>query len=36
VPAAHADAWDRARAAHDVLAVRIGDVTEGKGVTVTA
>jgi selenide,water dikinase len=36
VPAAHADAWDRARAAHGVTAVRIGDVTEGQGVIATA
>ncbi len=36
VPAAHADAWDRARAAHGVSAVRIGDVTEGQGVIVAA
>jgi selenide,water dikinase len=36
VPAAHAAAWDRARAAQNVSAVRIGEVTEGQGVTVTA
>ncbi len=36
VPAAHAEAWDRARAAHDVVAVRIGEVSEGQGVIVTA
>jgi selenide,water dikinase len=36
VPAAHADAWDRARATHGVSATRIGEVTEGRGVTVTA
>jgi len=36
VPAAHADAWERARAAHGVSGVRIGEVTEGKGVIVTA
>ena len=36
VPAAHADAWDRARAAHGVSATRIGEVTEGQGVIVTA
>jgi selenide,water dikinase len=36
VPAAHADAWERARSAHGVTATRIGEVTEGKGVTVTA
>jgi selenide,water dikinase len=36
VPAAHADAWERARSAHGVTATRIGEVTEGKGVTATA
>jgi selenide,water dikinase len=36
VPAQHADAWERARAAHGVTAVRIGEVTEGQGVIVTA
>jgi selenide,water dikinase len=36
VPAPHADAWERTRAAHDVSAVRIGEVTEGSGVIVTA
>jgi selenide,water dikinase len=36
VPAPHAAAWDRARAAQNVSAVRIGEVTEGQGVTVTA
>lgn len=36
VPAAHADAWARACAAHGVSAVRIGEVTEGKGVIVAA
>jgi len=36
VPAAHADAWESARAAHGVSAVRIGEVTEGQGVIVTA
>jgi selenide,water dikinase len=36
VPAPHADAWERARAAHGVTAVRIGEVTEGQGVIVTA
>lgn len=36
VPAAHADAWERARAAHGVWAVRIGEVTEGQGVIVAA
>jgi selenide,water dikinase len=36
VPAAHADAWERARAAHDVSAARIGEVTEGQGVIVAA
>ena len=36
VPAAHAEAWERARAAHGVSATRIGEVTEGQGVIVTA
>ena len=36
VPAAHAEAWDRARAAHGVSATRIGEVTEGQGVIVAA
>src|SRR5687767_10488465 len=36
VPAAHADAWERERAAHGVLAARIGEVTEGQGVIVAA
>jgi len=36
VPAAHAGAWDQARAAHSVSAVMIGEVTEGQGVIVTA
>ena len=36
VPAAHAAAWERARSAHSVSAVRIGEVTEGQGVTATA
>jgi len=36
VPVAHADAWERARATHDVTATRIGEVTEGQGVIVTA
>jgi selenide,water dikinase len=36
VPAAHADAWERARAANSVSAVRIGEVTEGTGVIVAA
>lgn len=36
VPAVHADAWERGRAAHGVMAVRIGEVTEGQGVIVTA
>jgi len=36
VPAAHADAWERARATHGVTATRIGEVTEGQGVIVTA
>ena len=36
VPMAHADAWERARATHGVTATRIGEVTEGQGVTVTA
>ena len=34
VPAAHADAWERARKEHGVDAWRIGDVVEGSGVTV--
>jgi selenide,water dikinase len=34
VPAAHADAWERARKEHGVEAWRIGDVVEGTGVTV--
>lgn len=36
VPAAHADAWDGARAAHGLTAVRIGEVIEGQGVIVAA
>ena len=36
VPAAHADAWERARAARSVSAARMGEVTEGQGVIVTA
>jgi len=36
VPPAHADDWDRARATHDVMATRIGEVTEGRGVIVSA
>lgn len=36
VPAAHADAWERARSAHGVDATRIGEVTEGQGVIVSA
>jgi selenide,water dikinase len=36
VPAAHADAWERARAKHGVSATRVGDVTEGQGVIVGA
>ena len=36
VPAAHARDWESARAAHGVWAVRIGEVTEGHGVIVTA
>jgi selenide,water dikinase len=36
VPAQHAESWDRARIAHGVTATRIGDVIEGRGVTVTA
>ncbi len=36
VPAPHAEAWERARTAHGVSATRIGEVTEGQGVTVTA
>jgi selenide, water dikinase len=34
VPAAHANAWEQARAAHSVSATRIGEVTEGTGVIV--
>jgi len=36
VPPAHADAWEKARSAHGVSATRIGEVTEGQGVIVTA
>lgn len=36
VPAAHAKAWDDARAAHGVEAWRIGDVVAGRGVTITS
>ncbi len=36
VPAAHAAAWDRARASHRVEAARIGEVVDGSGVTVLA
>lgn len=36
VPAAHAGAWDQACAAYGVSATRIGEVTEGQGVIVTA
>jgi len=36
VPRAHADAWERACGAHGVSATRIGEVTEGEGVIVTA
>ena len=36
VPAAHADAWEQACAGHGVSATRIGEVTEGQGVIVTA
>jgi len=36
VPAEHADAWERARSAHGVDATRIGEVTEGQGVIVSA
>jgi selenide,water dikinase len=36
VPPPHAAAWDRACAARAVTAWRIGDVTEGSGVAVTA
>ena len=32
----HAEAWDRARRAHDVRATRIGEVVEGTGVTIAA
>lgn len=36
VPAAHAGAWEQARAVQGVSATRIGEVTEGQGVIVTA
>ena len=36
VPAAHAAAWERARTGQNVSATRIGEVTEGQGVIVTA
>jgi selenide, water dikinase len=36
VPAAHSDAWERARSAHGVDATRIGEVIEGQGVIVSA
>ena len=36
VPAAHAKAWEQARAAHSVSATRIGEVIEGTGVIVGA
>jgi selenide,water dikinase len=36
VPAAHGEQWERARLAHGVSATRIGEVTEGQGVIVTA
>jgi len=36
VPAAHAEAWDRALGVHGVTATRIGEVTEGQGVIVAA
>src|SRR5438309_2533355 len=36
VPAAHAAAWETARSAHNVSASRIGEVTKGQGVIVTA
>jgi selenide,water dikinase len=36
VPAEHARGWDRARETHHVSATRIGEVTEGRGVIVTA
>ena len=35
VPAGHAEAWDRARAAHGVEAWRIGEVAAGSGVTIS-
>ena len=34
VPAAHAAAWDRAVAGHEVIASRIGDAVAGRGVTI--
>ena len=36
VPAAHAAAWEAARSVHTVSATRIGEVTKGQGVIVTA
>ena len=36
VPPQHAEAWDRARAAHKVNASRIGDVVAGAGVAIGA
>ena len=36
VPAAHAAAWETARSVHTVSATRIGAVTAGQGVIVTA
>lgn len=35
VPQGHAEAWDRARAAHGVEAWRIGEVAPGAGLTIT-
>ena len=32
----HAEDWDRARRAHDVQAIRIGEVVKGTGVTIAA
>ena len=36
VPSQHREAWDRARSAHGVEAMRIGEVSKGSGVTIAA
>ena len=36
VPAQHSDDWERARKTHGVEATRIGEVSKGSGVTITA